>query len=57
MDKQRYLVNGRIFAAEDPGLQETLARIYGTPARPRCACMAEGVARWYSGSFDGSGAI
>lgn len=31
MDEQRYLINGRIFAANDPGLQDALARIYGTP--------------------------
>jgi len=48
MDEQRYLINGRIFAAQDPGLQEALARIYGTPARPRCLCIAEGVEMYVS---------
>jgi hypothetical protein len=48
MDEQRYLINGRIFAAHDPGLQEALARIHGTPARPRCLCIAEGVEMYVS---------
>src|SRR5450755_2998579 len=48
MDEQRFLINGRIFAAHDPGLQEALARIYGTPARPRCLCIAEGVEMYVS---------
>src|SRR5208283_1086717 len=48
MDEQRYLINGRIFAAHDPGLQEALARVYGTPARPRCLCIAEGVEMYVS---------
>ncbi len=48
MDEQRYLINGRIFAADDPGLQEALARVHGTPARPRCLCVAEGVEMYVS---------
>jgi hypothetical protein len=48
MDEQRFLINGRIFAAHDPGLQEALARIYGTPVRPRCSCTAEGVEMYVS---------
>jgi Protein of unknown function (DUF1173) len=48
MDEQRYLINGRIFVAHDPGLQEALARIYGTPARPRCLCVGEGVEMYVS---------
>ena len=48
MDDQRYLINGRIFAAHDPGLQQALARIYGTPARPRCLCVGEGVEMYVS---------
>src|SRR6266852_1308151 len=48
MDEQRYLINGRIFAAEEPGLQEALARIHGTPARPRCLCVDEGVEMYVS---------
>jgi uncharacterized protein DUF1173 len=48
MDEQRYLINGRIFAAHDLGLQEALARVYGTPARPRCLCIAEGVEMYVS---------
>ena len=48
MDEQRYLINGRIFAAHDPGLQEALARVHGTPARPRCLCVAEGVEMYVS---------
>ena len=48
MDEQRYLINGRIFAADDPGLQDALARIYDTPARPRCLCVDEGVEMYIS---------
>src|SRR5208282_237534 len=48
MDEQRYLINGRIFAAHDPGLQGALARVHGTPARPRCLCTAEGVEMYVS---------
>ena len=48
MDEQRYLINGRIFWAQDPGLQEALARVHGTPARPRCLCVAEGVEMYVS---------
>ena len=48
MDEQHYLINGRIFAADDPGLQEALARIRGTPARPRCLCVVEGVEMYVS---------
>ena len=48
MDEQRFLINGRIFAADDPGLQEALARVYGTPARPRCLCVDEGVEMYVS---------
>src|SRR5208283_3121938 len=48
MDEQRYLINGRIFAAHDPGLQEALARIHGTPTRPRCLCTAEGLEMYVS---------
>src|ERR1700694_14391 len=48
MNEQRYLINGRIFAEHDPRLQEALARIYGTPARPRCLCTAEGIEMYVS---------
>jgi hypothetical protein len=50
MDEQRYLINGRIFAAQDPLLQEALARVYGTPARPRCLCV-DGGAEMYVSKF------
>jgi hypothetical protein len=48
MNEQRYLINGRIFAAHDPGLQEALARIYETPVRPRCLCVGGGVEMYVS---------
>jgi hypothetical protein len=48
MNEQRFLINGRIFAAHDPGLQEALARIHGTPARPRCLCVDKGVEMYVS---------
>src|SRR5437867_6269078 len=43
MEEQKYLINGKVYAAYDPGLQEALARVYGTPARPRCLCVDGGV--------------
>ena len=52
MDEQRYLINGSIFAAHDPGLQDALARIYGMPARPRCLCVDEGVEMYVSKCSD-----
>src|SRR5579862_3077653 len=48
MDEQHYLVNGTIFAARDPMLQEALARVHGTAARPRCLCIAAGVEMYVS---------
>ena len=48
MNEQRYLINGRIFAAHDARLQEALARIYGTPTRPRCLCVDEVVEMYVS---------
>lgn len=51
MDEQRYLINGREFLAHDPALQEALARVYGTPVRPRCLCVHGGV-EMYVSKFD-----
>ncbi len=48
MDEQRYLINGRIFAADERWLQDALARVYGTPARPRCLCVDGGVEMYVS---------
>jgi hypothetical protein len=45
---QNFLINGRVFAALDPALQEALARVYGTPARPRCLCVDGGVEMYVS---------
>lgn len=48
MDEQRYLIHGRVFSAHDPELQEALARIHGTPVRPRCLCVRGGVEMYVS---------
>src|SRR5436309_15428018 len=48
MDEQSYLINGKVFAAHEPALQEALARIYGTPVRPRCMCVSGGVEMYVS---------
>src|SRR5439155_8164801 len=48
MEGQTYLINGRVFGAHDPALQEALARIYGTPVRPRCMCVRSGVETYVS---------
>lgn len=38
-----YGIKGRTYMAADPGLQDALAQIYGSPQRPRCLCVAGGV--------------
>ena len=48
MDEQRFLINGKVYEPHDPGLQEALARVYGTPARPRCLCTEGGVEMYVS---------
>src|SRR5258708_3450358 len=48
MEGQTYLINGRVSTAHDPGLQEALARVYGTPVRPRCMCVSGGVEMYVS---------
>jgi hypothetical protein len=48
MGEQSYLINGKVFAAHDPGLQAVLARIHGTPVRPRCLCVNGGVEMYVS---------
>lgn len=48
MEAQRYLINGKTHSANGPELQEALARIHGTPARPRCLCVDGGVEMYVS---------
>jgi hypothetical protein len=48
MEAQTYLINGRLVAAHDPALQEVLARVYGTPVRPRCTCVRGGIEMYVS---------
>ena len=48
MAEQRYLINGKVYSPHDPALQEALARVYGTPARPRCLCVDGGVEMYVS---------
>lgn len=43
MDAQRLVIAGRVWAADDPQLQEMLARVHDTPERPRCLCVPGGV--------------
>ncbi|MBL8318192.1 MAG: DUF1173 domain-containing protein [Burkholderiaceae bacterium] len=40
---QRFAIRGRVWDAEDAGLQEALAIIHGTSERPRCLCVPGGV--------------
>lgn len=42
-ERQRFAIDGRIIAADDPALQPALARAYDSPSRPRCLCVAGGV--------------
>ena len=43
MSPSRYFIKGRTYAAADPGLQDGLARLYGSSERPRCMCVPGGV--------------
>jgi hypothetical protein len=43
MEPTRYFVKGRTYASGDPGLQDALARIYGSSERARCMCVPGGV--------------
>jgi hypothetical protein len=43
MEPTRYCIKGRTCAAGDPRLQDNLARVYGSPERPRCMCVSGGV--------------
>lgn len=43
MDPQRLAIAGRVWSTNDPLLQDALGRVYGTPERPRCLCVAGGV--------------
>jgi hypothetical protein len=43
MDLPRYFVRGRVLRADDPALQDALARIYDSAERPRCMCILGGV--------------
>lgn len=42
-DRQRFLVHGHVYGAEEAGLQAALARVYDGGPRPRCLCQADGV--------------
>jgi Protein of unknown function (DUF1173) len=43
MEAPRYFIQARTHAAADPGLQDALARVYGSSERPRCMCVPGGV--------------
>lgn len=43
MAPTRFFIKGRTIAAGDPGMQDGLARIYGSSERPRCMCVPGGV--------------
>jgi hypothetical protein len=40
---QRFAIRGSVYAADDPGLQNALARVHDTAERPRCLCVPGGV--------------
>ncbi|MDP1650751.1 MAG: DUF1173 family protein [Rubrivivax sp.] len=48
MEPTRYFIKGQTYAAADPGLQDALARVYGSPERPRCLCMSGGIEMYIS---------
>ena len=43
LEPTRYFVKGRTYPAADPGLQDALAQVYGSPERPRCLCVSGGI--------------
>jgi len=43
MEEQRFLIQGRAYAASDPALQAALATVYATAERPRCLCVRGGI--------------
>ena len=43
MEGQRFSVGGRVFEADDAGLQDALAEAHDAPVRPRCLCVEGGV--------------
>ena len=43
MEPTHYFIKGQTYAAADPGLQDALARVYGSPERPRCLCVSGGI--------------
>lgn len=42
-EPQRFAIRGKVWQAEEDGLQRALGAIYGTPERPRCLCVPAGV--------------
>lgn len=40
---QRFAIKGIVYAADDPGLQDVLARVHDSAERPRCLCVPGGV--------------
>ncbi|WCE03591.1 DUF1173 family protein [Pseudoxanthomonas sp. JBR18] len=42
-DRQRFLILGHVYAIDDQGFQEALARVYDSGPRPRCLCRGDGV--------------
>ena len=43
MEQARYFIKGRTYGATAAGLQDALARVYGSSERPRCMCVVGGV--------------
>jgi hypothetical protein len=43
LELTRYIIKGRTYPAADPGLQDALAQVYGSPERPRCLCVPGGI--------------
>ena len=46
LEPTRYFIKGRTYRTypeADPGLQDALAQVYGSPERPRCLCVSGGI--------------
>ena len=46
LEATRYFIKGRTYRTypeADPGLQDALAQVYGSPERPRCLCVPGGI--------------
>jgi len=42
-DNQHFVIRGKVYSVDDPGLQDALARVHDTAERPRCLCVPGGI--------------